>query len=251
MRFDWWTLALQTVNFAVLVWLLHRFLYRPVLAMVDRRRAEIEDQRAAVARLATEAKARQDGLEHERAQIAADRDAALEAAAAEAERHAAARAARAEQEAAVVLERTRRTLAAEREAALAEARRIALDLGADIARRMMAELPAAVRADAWLDRIARRLADLTPAERAALHDQLTGGAAVVVATAATLPADAEAAWRIRLQSAVGAEIAIAFETDPALVAGAELRFPNTVVGLSWQDAITAVRSEIGADADAR
>ena len=34
MRFDWWTLALQTVNFAVLVWLLHRFLYRPVLRMI-------------------------------------------------------------------------------------------------------------------------------------------------------------------------------------------------------------------------
>ena len=42
MHFDWWTLALQTVNFAILVWLLQRFLYKPVLRMVDARRAEID-----------------------------------------------------------------------------------------------------------------------------------------------------------------------------------------------------------------
>ncbi|PPC85052.1 MAG: ATPase, partial [Methylocystis sp.] len=46
MRFDWWTLGLQTVNFAVLVWLLHRLLYRPVLRMIDARRAEMEKQYA-------------------------------------------------------------------------------------------------------------------------------------------------------------------------------------------------------------
>ncbi|MEO0035300.1 MAG: synthase, partial [Pseudomonadota bacterium] len=38
MSLDWSSLALQTVNFLVLVWLLQRFLYRPVLAAIDRRR---------------------------------------------------------------------------------------------------------------------------------------------------------------------------------------------------------------------
>jgi len=35
MHFDWSTFALQTVNFAILVWLLHRFLYRPVLRLLE------------------------------------------------------------------------------------------------------------------------------------------------------------------------------------------------------------------------
>ena len=38
MALDWSTLALEAVNFLILVWLLQRFLYRPVLAAIDRRR---------------------------------------------------------------------------------------------------------------------------------------------------------------------------------------------------------------------
>ncbi len=39
---DWKTFAFEIINFLVLVWLLRRFLYRPVLAAIDRRRAAIE-----------------------------------------------------------------------------------------------------------------------------------------------------------------------------------------------------------------
>ncbi len=58
MHFDWSTFALQTVNFAILVWLLHRFLYRPVLRLVDARRAEIEKQYAEARAVEAEAKAK-------------------------------------------------------------------------------------------------------------------------------------------------------------------------------------------------
>ena len=44
MHLDWWTIGLQTVNFAILVWLLQRFLYKPVLRMIDARKAEIDQQ---------------------------------------------------------------------------------------------------------------------------------------------------------------------------------------------------------------
>jgi len=42
MQIDTTTFILQLVNFVVLVWILHRFLYRPVLAAIDRRRAAID-----------------------------------------------------------------------------------------------------------------------------------------------------------------------------------------------------------------
>jgi len=42
MQIDTTTFVLQLINFVVLVWILHRFLYRPVLAAIDRRRAAID-----------------------------------------------------------------------------------------------------------------------------------------------------------------------------------------------------------------
>jgi len=38
-EFDWTTLALEALNFLVLVWLLKRFFYRPVLAVIEARQA--------------------------------------------------------------------------------------------------------------------------------------------------------------------------------------------------------------------
>ncbi len=46
MQIDATTFVLQLINFVVLVWILHRFLYRPVLAAIDRRRAAVEKSMA-------------------------------------------------------------------------------------------------------------------------------------------------------------------------------------------------------------
>jgi len=40
MELDWTTFALEVLNFLMLVWLLRRFFYRPVLAVIEARRAE-------------------------------------------------------------------------------------------------------------------------------------------------------------------------------------------------------------------
>lgn len=42
MQIDWTTFALEVVNFLALVWILKRFLYRPVLDILARRRADVE-----------------------------------------------------------------------------------------------------------------------------------------------------------------------------------------------------------------
>jgi F-type H+-transporting ATPase subunit b len=44
MLIDWFTVAAQVVNFLVLVWLLKRFLYKPVLAAIDEREKRIATQ---------------------------------------------------------------------------------------------------------------------------------------------------------------------------------------------------------------
>lgn len=42
MELNWSTFILELINFLVLVWILKRFLYQPVLAVIDRRKARIE-----------------------------------------------------------------------------------------------------------------------------------------------------------------------------------------------------------------
>ncbi|MEA3146797.1 MAG: F-type H+-transporting ATPase subunit b [Verrucomicrobiota bacterium] len=44
MLIDWFTVAAQAVNFLILVWLLKRFLYQPVLAAIDEREKRISIQ---------------------------------------------------------------------------------------------------------------------------------------------------------------------------------------------------------------
>lgn len=251
MRFDWWTLALQTVNFAVLMWLLHRFLYRPVLRLVDARRAEVQQQYDAAKAAEEKAEAHRAAARAEEASIAAAREATLKAAAAQAEGAAKARQAQAEREAAALLDATRETLAMEREEVLAEARRAALDLGVGVARRLLAEMPANLRAEAWLQRVKQHLAAMPTAEREALVGQLAAGASLQVVTASPLPSEAAEAWCSQLHRALGDGIAIAFDSDPNLVAGAELHFPNAVLRVSWQSALATLRSEIEAHDNAR
>lgn len=251
MQFDWSTLALQTVNFAILVWLLHRFLYKPVLRMIDARRAEVEKQYADAS--AAEAKARTAlaEIETDRAGIAAERAAALKAAIAHAEEAAAARRSQAEREAAALLDEARKALAGERDEAVAEARRTALDLGMEIARRLIAEIPAELRAEAWLERVEQHLAALVPAERAEIVQGLNGGGTLRVVTAVALPEAAMTEWRARLDRALGDKTTIAFDVDAALVAGVELHFPHAILRFSWRSALAAMRAEIENHDDAR
>lgn len=251
MVFDWWTLALQAVNLAILVWLLHRFLYRPVLRVVDARRAEIDGQYAATARAKAEAEALRAEVETERAAIPADRAAALKAATAEAEQAATERLEQAERQAADMLRAGRSTLAEERARAETELRSMAVELGAEIAGRLLADIPAEHRAAIWMHRIESHLAELTEVQRTELvagtGEGTDGGTRVCVVTDSALPEPVQGDWRARLQAALGTTFAVEFETDDALLAGAELHFPNTVLRFSWRSALAAIRSELAAD----
>lgn len=54
MELDWSTFGLQVLNFLVLVWLLKRFLYKPIFTVIADRRAAMERLRAEAERLRAE-----------------------------------------------------------------------------------------------------------------------------------------------------------------------------------------------------
>src|SRR5476649_1716532 len=64
MLIDWFTVAAQVVNFLVLVWLLKRFLYKPVLAAIDEREKRIATQLQDAEKKKAEAQKEQTDFEH-------------------------------------------------------------------------------------------------------------------------------------------------------------------------------------------
>ena len=245
MRFDWSTLALQLVNFAILVWLLQRFLYRPILRLVDARRAALERERGEAASAAEAAKRQLAELQAQRTGIAGERAEALAHAQEEGRQLLTTRREQAQRDAAGLMEEAQRTLTREREQILEEARRAALDLAADIARRVLAQIPESLRVQAWLERIERHLGSLSPAERAALSGELTASSPLKVLTAWPVAAEAEEAWRVRLRTALGSDFSVVFETDPRLIAGGELCFPHAKLSFSAAGAVAALQEEAG------
>jgi len=250
MHLDLWTIALQTVNFVILAALLYRFLYRPVLAMIDARKAEIRRQYDDAKAMEVKARAKLEAAASAREGLVAGREAALKAAATQAQQAAEVLLTQARREAQALLEGVRNTLAAEREHALDEARRAALDLGAEFARRLLAEVPAPVRGEAWIERIETQLNALPKPERESLLKQLANGHVLTVQTATPLPAAAAEDWKARLRRSLGDGVAIEFEVNPELIAGAELHFPDAVLRLSWQSELSSLRSEIEAHGNA-
>ena len=244
MHLDWWTVALQTINFAVLVWLLHRFLYKPVLRLIDGRKAEVQRQYDEAKATEEKAKVHLAAVEAARAGINAEREALMKSAAAAAEKASEVHRQLAEREAQALIDGTRKTLATEREQALEEARRAALDLGSEFARRILTEVPTQFRAEAWMERIEQSLNGLSKPELEALMSQLKDGGTLTVITASPLsPASADA-LRSRLSRLLGKGIAIDFQVNPELIGGAELHFPAAVLRCSWQSALATLRTEI-------
>ncbi len=78
MLIDWFTVAAQVLNFLILVWLMKRFLYRPVLDAIDAREQRIARELADAAAKQTEAGAERDAFRQRNASFDQQRAALLD-----------------------------------------------------------------------------------------------------------------------------------------------------------------------------
>ena len=143
MRFDAWTFVLQAVNFLVLAWLLHRFLYRPVLGIIAARKAAADKVIAEVEAEKASAEALRQDLERQKAALAEARQAELSKARGAAEAERAEILAKTRQEADEARAAARKALERERAEAVRDLGRDAVRLGVSIARRLLDEASAA------------------------------------------------------------------------------------------------------------
>lgn len=241
MSIDWWTLALQAINVLVLLFILSRFLFRPVVAMMAERQAaatrDLDAARAArQAAAAEEAKAAA-----ETAVIASTRKEKLEAAAAEAEaqRQALLAAARTEAEAARAAAQA--DIARTRQAAAQEDADRASRLAVDIAARLLARLPAEAQVSAFIDDLAAGVAALPEASRASLA---ADDGPLRLKAPRALAADEQRALEDKLAAVLGRKVALAVEVDPALIAGLELDAPHVAVRNTFRADLDRILKEL-------
>ena len=247
MQIDWWTLGLQTVNALILVWLLARFLFRPVANILAARRAEAEKtlDDAATARKAAESE--REKAKAEAARTVAGRAAVLDAAQKEAEKQKASLLAAARAEADRLRGEAKAAIAGERRAEEKKMSARAGRLSVDIAKRLLERLPEEVRIAGFIDGLAEGVAGLPEAARA----ELAEGAGPVTLTAPRALDDGEkAACRTALGKALGRDVDIEVAVDPDLIAGLELTGRHASVRNSFRADLETLQAELTRHDDA-
>ncbi|WP_296706019.1 hypothetical protein [Rhodoblastus sp.] len=241
MKIDWWTLGLQTVNVLVLVWILSRFLFRPVTAIIAERQASaarlLDDARAARdAALVEKAK-----IDEEAARQAAARTVALTSAAAEAatEKTALLAAARIEAEQKRVAAETEFFLARQSETA-ATADRASL-LAVDIASKLLDRLPPEARVVGFIEGMASQLGALPPSTR---HDLATSGEEARLKAPRALTDEELKACGAAFSRAIGRPVIFAVEIDPGLIAGLEFETRHALVRNSFRFDLDRIATEL-------
>jgi F-type H+-transporting ATPase subunit b len=223
MLIDWFTVAAQAVNFLILIWLLKRFLYKPVLAAIDEREKRIAAQLQDAEKKKAEALKEQADFAHKNEELEHQRSALLLDAtnAAKTERDKLFQAARQDSD----------DLRAKLEKAVEEGMEglnqklstLAQDQIFSIARKTLSDLAGASLEERTTDLFIRRLHELKDPERSAFKASAQAPSPPALIRSAF---DLAPAQKTAIEEAVRPLLpegtSIAYETKPALISGIEL-----------------------------
>lgn len=247
MLIDWFTVIAQVVNFLILVWLLKRFLYRPILDAIDAREKRIALALADADAKTAEAEKERDAFRHKNEEFDQQRAALLSQATAEAkaERLRLLDAAREESDG---LRAKRQEALTSEQQSLREAlaRRTQEEVFA-IARKALADLAGATLEARMADVFLRRLRELDDAAMAGLRSAFKASSSpLLVRTAFELPPPHRATIETALRETLGTEMQIQFETAPDLVSGIEISANGHKVAWSIADYLASLGKGIDA-----
>lgn len=230
------TFALEIINFLVLVWILKRFLYKPVLNIIDQRRSNIENQIAEARnlqqeseQLKTEYENRLDDWEQERQQF---RDKLMQELDADRSRQ---------------MEKLHTTLAAEREKAeVAESHRReeairetelhALQQGASFTTRLLKQTASPELEANLLTLFVDELTSLSDDQLIPLRSQWGKPPETIqVASAWPLTTAQQKQLENVLRDVTGLSVPVSYEQQPELLAGLCITIGNWIVGINLRD----------------
>lgn len=226
MLIDWFTVVAQIINFLILVLLLRRFLYGPIIRAMDQREARLAKEHQAAQDAKAEAEAAAADYQNQRDELAARREELLRQAQdeAEARRHELIKEVRrtVDQQ----RERWEESLANEQVAFLQDLRRKASHATLELSRRALRDLADQELGEGMAAAFARQLAQ-TSTEN---WERLLQSAPLTLASAH--PLEKASQDRIRdLVTKQDADAELRFEVEPELGSGMELRSPTHKI--SW------------------
>ena len=246
MLIDWFTVGAQALNFLILVWLMKRYLYQPILNAIDAREKRIAKELADADAKQTEAQKERDEFQKKNEEFDQQRAALLSQATDEAkaerqrlldEARTAADAMRAQRQAALLNDAHNLNQAISRltqKEVFAMTRQALTDLATVSLEERMGEV------------FTRRLRELDANAKAVLGNALRKNSEpALVRSTFELPAAQRAAIQNALNETFSAEVHLRFETSPDLVSGIELSTNGQKVGWSIADYLASLEKGVG------
>ena len=245
MLIDWFTVGAQALNFLILVWLMKRYLYKPIRHAIDEREKRIAAELADADAKKAEAQKEHDEFQHKNAEFDQQRAALFTKATdeAQAERQRLLEEAR---KAAVALSSKRQETLRNEEQTLHQAirHRTQQEVFA-IARKTLEDLATTSLEERLGEVFTRRLREMDGKAKEGLRAALkTAADPAVVRSTFALPADQRSAIQNALNETFSDEVRIRFETAPNLISGIELTANGQKVAWSIADYLESLEKGV-------
>jgi F-type H+-transporting ATPase subunit b len=246
MLIDWFTVAAQVLNFLILVWLLKRFLYRPILHAIDARERRIAQALADANAKQAEAIRERDELRRKNEAFDRQRATLLTQATDEATAERLRLLDAARQTADALRGERREALRREQQGLHDALARLTRDEVFAIARKTLADLAGTSLEQRMSEVFVQRLRALDPEAKADLAEALKSASDPVrVRSAFDLPAEQQAVIRAALNETFGADIPARFETAPDVVSGISLSANGHEVAWTIAEYLAALEQGVG------
>lgn len=246
MVIGWFTVVAQAVNFLVLVWLLKRFLYKPILHAIDEREKGIAAQLADAEAKKAEAQKERDDYQHKNEAIEQARVALLKTATDEAGAERQRLLGEARKEADALRAKRQDALRTEHRQMNQEIVRWTQKEVFAITRKTMADLAATSLEERMSEVFVGRLRGLTGEAKDELAAALkTSPSTALVRSAFELPPTQRAAIESAVNETFDAKTQVQFQIAPDLVSGVELSANGRKVAWSIADYLATLEKSAG------
>lgn len=246
MLIDWFTVSAQVVNFLILVWLMKRFLYKPILHAIDAREKQIATELADADGKRAEAEKERDEFQHKNEEFDQQRAALLSKARDEAQAERQRLLNEARQTADALRARRQDALKREQQSLNDEIARRTREEVFAIARKTLMDLAGTSLEECISEAFTRRLRELNDEAKEGLAKALkTSSDPVLLRSAFELPSEQRAAIQHALNETFSAEIQVHFETAPDVISGIELTANGRKVAWSIADYLASLKKSVG------
>lgn len=245
MLIDWFTVIAQVINFLILVWLLKRFLYRPILNAIDAREKRIATELADADATKAEAEKQRDEFQKKNIEFDKQRNANLNQAIEEAKTERQRLLEDAREESDDLRARRQQALLNEQsslhEALTDQARQEVFA----IARKALTDLAGTSLEERMTEIFISRLREMNNEEMADLKSAFAASpSTLVVRTVFDLPAAQRVAIETAIKETLDEQKKIQFKTEPDLVSGIEISTDGHKFGWSIAEYLTTLATRV-------